>query len=158
MLSQTEESPLINVSSSRPKTDEPFPCGLKSSNEMKKKHDKLHLQWPSQSTHKKVIDRTLALYQHGPPPKAGISDKWPSHLYRIHGIRRSSRRSSQRPIKSLPQCPSVGTSTQPPLSCFVLHNLPRCRKYRTQRYPRVLPGWKLSQPGLPIPLRCPLPQ
>ena len=43
MSSQTEESPLINVSSSRPKTDEPFPCGLTSSNEMKKKHDKLHL-------------------------------------------------------------------------------------------------------------------
>ena len=77
MLSQTEESPLINVSSSRPQTDEPFPCGFISSNELKKKHDKLHLQWPSQSTHKKVIDRTLALYQHGPPPKAGTSDKWP---------------------------------------------------------------------------------
>ena len=77
MLSQTEESPLINVSSSRPKTDEPFPCDFISSNELKKKHDKLHLQWPSQTTHKKVIDRTLALYQHGPPPKAGTSDKWP---------------------------------------------------------------------------------
>ena len=46
MLSQTEESSLINVSSSSPKTDEPFPCGLTTSNEMKKKHDKLHLQWP----------------------------------------------------------------------------------------------------------------
>ena len=77
MLSQTQESPLINVSSSRPKTDEPFPCGLTTSNEMKKKQDKLHLQWPPQSVHKKVIDRTLALYQHGPPPKAGTSDKWP---------------------------------------------------------------------------------
>ena len=32
---------------------------------------------PPQSVHKKVIDRTLALYQHGPPPKAGTSDKWP---------------------------------------------------------------------------------
>ena len=77
MLSQTEESPLINVSSSRPKTDEPFPCGLTISNEIKKKHDKLHLQWPRQSVHKRVIDRTLALYQHGPPPKAGTTDKWP---------------------------------------------------------------------------------
>ena len=44
MLSQTEESPLINVSSYRPKTDEPFPCGFICSNELKKKHDKLHLQ------------------------------------------------------------------------------------------------------------------
>ena len=77
MLSQTEESPLINVSSARPKTDEPFPCGAISSNEMKKKHWKLLLQWPPQSLHKKVIDRTLGLYQHGPPPKAGTADKWP---------------------------------------------------------------------------------
>ena len=75
MLSQTEESSLINVSSSRPKTDEPFPCGLTTSNEMKKKHDKLHLQWPPQSVHHKVINRTLALYQHGPPPKSGTMDK-----------------------------------------------------------------------------------
>ena len=77
MLSQTEESSLINVSSSRPKTDEPFPCGLTTSNEMKKKHDKLHLQWPPQSVHNKVINRTLALYQHGSPPKSGTTDKWP---------------------------------------------------------------------------------
>ena len=77
MLSQTEESPLINVSSSRPKTEEPFPCGAISSNEMKKKHEKLHLQWPPQDVHKKVINRTLGLYQHGPPPKAGTADKWP---------------------------------------------------------------------------------
>ena len=77
MLSQTEESSLINVSSSRPKTDEPFPCSLTTSNEMKKKHDKLHLQWPPQSDHHKVINRTLALYQHGPPPKSGTTDKWP---------------------------------------------------------------------------------
>ena len=77
MLSQTEESSLINVSSSRPKTDEPFPCGLTTSNEMKKKDYKPHLQWPPQSVHKKVINHTLALYQHGPPPKSGTTDKWP---------------------------------------------------------------------------------
>ena len=50
MLSQTEEPSLINVSS-RPKTDDPFPCGLAVSNEMKKKQEKLHLQWPPQSDH-----------------------------------------------------------------------------------------------------------
>ena len=77
MLSQTEEPPLINISSARPKTDEPFPCGAISSNEMKKKHERLLLQWPPQSSHAKVIDRTLGLYQHGPPPKAGTADKWP---------------------------------------------------------------------------------
>ena len=44
---------------------------------MKKKHEKLHLQWPPQDVHKKVINRTLGLYQHGPPPKAGTTDKWP---------------------------------------------------------------------------------
>ena len=74
MLSQTEEPSLINVSSSRPKTDDPFPCGLAVSNEMKKKQEKLHLQWPPQSDHNKVINRTLALYQHGPPPKSGTVD------------------------------------------------------------------------------------
>ena len=77
MLSQTEEPSLINVSSSRPKTDDPFPCGLAVSNEMKKKQEKLHLQWPPQSDHNKVINRTLALYQHGPPTKSGTVDKWP---------------------------------------------------------------------------------
>ena len=77
MLSQTEESSLINVSSSRPKTDEPFPCGLSTFNEIKKKHDKLHLQWRPQSVHNQVINRTMALYQHGPPPKSGTTDKWP---------------------------------------------------------------------------------
>ena len=43
MLSQTEESPLMNVSSAHPKTEEPFPCGAISSNEMKKKHEKLRV-------------------------------------------------------------------------------------------------------------------
>ena len=46
MLSQTEEPSLINVSSARPKTDDPFLCGAISSNEMKKKHEQLLLQWP----------------------------------------------------------------------------------------------------------------
>ena len=68
MLSQTDEPQLINVSSTRPKMDEPYPHGAVSSNEMKKKHERLILQWPPQSSHKKVIDRTLGLYQHGPPP------------------------------------------------------------------------------------------
>ena len=77
MLSQTDEPQLINVSSTRPKMDEPFPHGAVSSNEMKKKHERLILQWPPQSSHKKVIDRTLGLDQHGPPPKAGTTDKWP---------------------------------------------------------------------------------
>ena len=77
MLSQMEEPLLINVSSSCPKTDDPFPCGLTKSNEMKQKHEKLHLQWPPQSDHHKVINHTLALYQHGPPPKSGRADKWP---------------------------------------------------------------------------------
>ena len=77
MLSQTEEPSLINVSSSRPKTDDPFPCGLTTSNKMKKKQEKLHLQWPPQSDHHKVVNRTLALYQHGPPPKSGTVDIWP---------------------------------------------------------------------------------
>ena len=75
MLSQTSETSLINVSSSRPKTDDLFPCGLTVSEELKKKQENLHLQWPPQKDHDKVIKRTLALYQHGPPPKSGTVDK-----------------------------------------------------------------------------------
>ena len=77
MISQTDEPPLINVSSARPKMEDPFPHGAVSSNEMKKKSEKMILQWPPQSSHNKVIDRTLGLYQHGPPPKAGTNEKWP---------------------------------------------------------------------------------
>ena len=77
MISQTDEPPLINVSSARPKMEDPFPHGAVSTNEMKKKSEKMILQWPPQSSHNKVIDRTLGLYQHGPPPKAGTNEKWP---------------------------------------------------------------------------------
>ena len=77
MIYQTDEPPLINVSSARPKMEDPFPHGAVSSNEMKKKSEKMILQWPPQSSHSKVIDRTLGLYQHGPPPKAGTNEKWP---------------------------------------------------------------------------------
>ena len=77
MLSQTDEPQLINVLSTRPKTEEPFPHSAVSSNEVKKKNEKMILQWPPQSSHTKVIDRTLGLYQHGPPPKAGTNEKWP---------------------------------------------------------------------------------
>ena len=77
MLSQTDEPQLINVSSTRPKTEDPFPHSAVSSNEMKKKNEKMILQWPPQSSHTKVIDRKLGLYQHGPPPKAGTNEKWP---------------------------------------------------------------------------------
>ena len=77
MLSQTSEASLINVSSSRPKKDDPFPSGLAVLQELKKKQEKLHLQWPPQKDHDRVIKRTLALYQHGPPPKSGTVDKWP---------------------------------------------------------------------------------
>ena len=77
MLSQTDEPQLINVSSTRPKTEDPFPHSAVSSNEAKKKNEKMILQWPPQSSHSKVISRTLGLYQHGPPPKAGTNEKWP---------------------------------------------------------------------------------
>ena len=77
MLSQTDEPQLINVSSTRPKTEEPFPHSAVSSNEVKKKNEKMILQWPPQSSHSKVISRTLGLYQHGPPPKDGTNEKWP---------------------------------------------------------------------------------
>ena len=79
MLSQTTgDKQLINVSSSRPKTEGPFHIHLESKSEFKKKQDKLHLQCPPFKETKHVIDRTLDLYQHGPQPKAGSSSAtWP---------------------------------------------------------------------------------
>ena len=79
MLSQTtEDKQLINVSSSHPKSEGSFHSHLERESEFKKKHDKLHLQWPPIIETKRVIDRTLGLYQHGPQPKAGsTSTPWP---------------------------------------------------------------------------------
>ena len=78
MQSQTpEEASLINVSSSRPKPEGPYLSFLSATNELKKKQDKIDLQWPPLQTHNKVIKRTLSLYQHGPQPKSGTSDQWP---------------------------------------------------------------------------------
>ena len=78
MLSQTsEEASLINVSSSRPKPEGPYPSQLPATDELKKKQDKVHLQWPPLKDNSKVIHRTLGLYQHGPQPKSGTSDQWP---------------------------------------------------------------------------------
>ena len=78
MLSQTpEEVSLINVSSSLPKPEGPYSSFLAATDELKKKQDKIHLQWPPLQTHNKVIKRTLSLYQHGPQPKSGTSDQWP---------------------------------------------------------------------------------
>ena len=78
MLSQTsEEASLINVSSSRPKPEGPYPSRLTATDELKKKQDKIHLQWPPLKDNNKVIQRTLGLYQHGPQPKSVTSDQWP---------------------------------------------------------------------------------
>ena len=78
MLSQTsEEASLINVSSSRPKPEGPYPSQLAATDELKKKQDKIHLQWPPLKDNNKVIQRTLGLYQHGPQPKSGTSNQWP---------------------------------------------------------------------------------
>ena len=83
MLSQTsEEASLINVSSSRPKPEGPYMSDLAATDELKKKQDKIHLQWPPLKNHNKVIQRTLSLYQHGPQPKSGTSDQWPPHPVR----------------------------------------------------------------------------
>ena len=124
----------------------------------KKKPSSSDTRPPRSVDHRSPLAALAPFISTGLPLKQVLRTNGLLHLYRIHGIKRSYRRSSQRPIKSLSRCPNDGTSTHPPLSCFVPHSLTRCLKYRTQRYPRVLPGWKLSQPGLPIPLQCPLPQ
>ena len=78
MLSQiTEDKQFINVSSC-PKPEGPFHSHLERKSEFKKKHDKLLLQWTPIKETKRVIDRTLGLYQHGPQPKAGSTfTPWP---------------------------------------------------------------------------------
>ena len=79
MLSQTsEDKQLINVTAARPKTDGPFRSNLEAQPELKKKQDKLHLQWPPIKETQRVVNRTLGLYQHGQQPKAGSSSyQWP---------------------------------------------------------------------------------
>ena len=157
MLSQTEEPSLINVSSSRPKTDDPFPCGFAVSNEMKKKQEKLHLQWPPQSDHNKIINRTLALYQHGPPPKSGTVDKWPPPPvpFGIHGIKTLSQKTFLLPTRFRPRCPNVGIFIPHLPSCSDLHSPRQCQRSRIQRFQSILLGWKPSQPGLLTPPPCP---
>ena len=74
MLSQTsEDKHLINVTAVRPKTDGPFRSNLEAQPELKKKQEKLHLQWPPIKETQCVVDRTMGLYQHGQEPKAGSS-------------------------------------------------------------------------------------
>ena len=72
MLSQTsEDKHLINVTAVRPKTDGPFRSNLEVQPELKKKQEKLHLQWLPIKETQRVVNRTLGLYQHGQQPKAG---------------------------------------------------------------------------------------
>ena len=64
MLSQTsEEASLINVSSSWPKPEGPYLSELTATDELKKKQDKILLQWPPLKDNNKVIQRTLGLYR-----------------------------------------------------------------------------------------------
>ena len=56
----------------------PFRSNLEAQRELKKKQEKLHLQWPPIQATKRVVDRTLGLYQQGQQPKAGsLSSQWP---------------------------------------------------------------------------------
>ena len=79
MLSQTsEDKQLINVTAARAKAKGPFCSSLETQPELKKKQEKLHLQWPLIQATKPVVDRTLGLFQHGQQPKAGSSSsQWP---------------------------------------------------------------------------------
>ena len=79
MLSQTsEDKHLINVTAVRPKTGGPFHSNLEAQPELKKKQEKLHLQWPPIKETQRVVNRTLGLYQHGQQAKASNSFyQWP---------------------------------------------------------------------------------
>ena len=80
MLSQmTEDKQLINVSAAHPKSNGPFHSNLETQPELKKKQDKLLLQWPPIQETQRVVDVTLGLYQHGQQPKSGSSSsQWPT--------------------------------------------------------------------------------
>ena len=79
MLSQTsEDKHVINVTAARPKRDGPFGSNLEAQPELKKKQDKLHLQWPPIKETQCIMNGTLGLYQHGQQPKASSSSyQWP---------------------------------------------------------------------------------
>ena len=66
------------MTAARAKAERPFRSYLEAQPELKKKQEKLHLQWPPIQATKRVVDRTLGLYQHGQQPKAGSSSsQWP---------------------------------------------------------------------------------
>ena len=79
MLSKTsEDKQLINVTSSRTKSEGPSRSNLESQVDLKRTEDKLYLQWPPTKATQRVVDRTLGLYQQGQQFKAGSSSKcWP---------------------------------------------------------------------------------
>ena len=79
MLSQTtEDKQLINVSVTHPKSEGPFHSNVEKHDEIKKKQDKLNLQWPPIKETQRVVNRTLGLYRHGQQPNTGSSSsQWP---------------------------------------------------------------------------------
>ena len=159
MLSQTyEDKQLINVTAARPKANGPFRSNLEAQPELKKKQEKLHLQWPPIKENQCVVDRTLGPYQHGQQPKAGSSSsQWPPPTVQNPWDKEVSPRTFPPPIRSLPPYWSAGNSMKTHLSCWNLQPPQPLIKSQTQRLPSVLPGWKPLQPDLltllPYPLR-----
>ena len=111
MLSQmTEDKKLINVSAVHPKSDGPFHSNQETQPKLKKKQDKLHLQWPHIKKTQRVVDRALGLYQHVQQPSpvvlplSGLPLPW-----KPTGTKSSPLRTSQLRITSLQLCPNVGS-------------------------------------------------
>ena len=120
VLSQTsEDKHLINVTAARTKTDEPFHSNLEMQPELKKKQEKLHLQWPPiKKTQRIVVNRTLGLYQHGRQPKASSSSyQWPPPAVENPGTRSSHPRTFPLPIRFFQPHQSTGNYMRTPRSC-----------------------------------------
>ena len=60
----------------RPKQDGLYPSQIAATDDLKKKPDKVHLQWPSLKDNSKALYCTLGLYHHGPLPKSDTSEQW----------------------------------------------------------------------------------
>ena len=120
VLSQTsEDKHLINVTAARTKTDEPFHSNLEMQPELKKKQEKLHLQWPPiKKTQRIVVNRTLGLYQHGRQPKASSSSyQWPPPAVENPGTKSSHPRTFPPPIRFFQPHQSTGNYMRTPRSC-----------------------------------------
>ena len=135
MLSQTtEDKQLINVSATRPKSEGPFHSNLEKHHELKKKQDKLHLQWPLSRRHNGLSTIHWAFINMDSNPRptilllSGLPLPW-----KTPGTRSSLLKTSQPHTRFPPLCPNVGNCMRTLHLCSNLRLLWWQTKYRTLR-------------------------